>query len=107
MFKQARFFLISVLMVGLTASFACATPNRSMMDSGKDFVTPHSLADKNIVGVQGYDLVSYPSAVMATMWSSMMALPIFSLIRKIRKRLLPTRTNTCLHLADIALTVLL
>lgn len=59
MFKQARFFLISVLMVGLTASFACATPNRSMMDSGKDFVTPHSLADKNIVGVQGYDLVSY------------------------------------------------
>jgi len=58
---NSRLFLLIALLVTLSATAACAGQNRMMGGEGSHNDMSHSLTQKSIVGVQGYDLVSYRS----------------------------------------------
>ena len=61
MFKgSSRFFAIFSLLLILTAGAACAGQNQMMKKEGSMSSQKHTASIANsIVGVQGYDLVSY------------------------------------------------
>ena len=58
--RGSRFFAIFTLLIALTANIACAGQNKMMKKEGSmTHQTSASTVVNSLVGVQGYDLVSY------------------------------------------------
>jgi YHS domain-containing protein len=61
---SSRFFAVFTLLVALTANIACAGQGQMMKEEGSMTKESHntSAVSNSLVGVQGYDLVSYQTS---------------------------------------------
>ena len=62
--RSSRFFAMFILLAALTANIACAGQGQMMKDEGSMTKESHntSAVSNSLVGVQGYDLVSYQTS---------------------------------------------